>query len=369
MSTYFMRDDSPRTTLAAWLATAVVALAVYVPCVSAADSGVEHGDPPPTNNSDIRSEITSMVGQLDAGSLQSRTDLTNAMVSRDDFDINAVYLLMAGEEGIQDGQSITFEQRDRLMRILERRQLEYPGVIGITMDERSGPLSVGIRSVVPDAPSARVLRPGDQILEINGQPLQALGESDPSAALQFAVAARRAGDPLTMLIERNGVEIEVTTRLADSQKLTEFGSTRLQAKRQDIWNVVSASVSPTPIPIPLMDEYGELITEVVQSEQSTFDGNQRRMGTRSSQQVARRTLERNFTNHLRQLLASELDARRLAEIVSDIPSLHQSLIKQADELQARTESVQSELQAFRRSFESGGSTNEASAQPNRQSDG
>lgn len=93
---------------------------------------------------------------------------------------------------------LTPEQRHRLVDAASRRLVEQPrGALGISMDMFGNPFGgVRVSAVIPGMPASEVLRPGDVIETINGQPITS------SAVLSDLIQRLAPGTPVRLRIHR-----------------------------------------------------------------------------------------------------------------------------------------------------------------------
>lgn len=125
------------------------------------------------------------------------------------------------------------ESTERLLMAAQSRFVARPGAIGIEFEQGAAI----VMNVRPEAPAARVLRPGDRFISMNGVRLPE-DRFDQQAELRRIMSSLRAGDIVSARIRRGGDEIDVTFALADPTQLREFEGYLVEVRREMLahWN-------------------------------------------------------------------------------------------------------------------------------------
>ncbi|MBT8486512.1 MAG: PDZ domain-containing protein [Phycisphaerales bacterium] len=100
-----------------------------------------------------------------------------------------------------EGDDLSVEQRTRLLLVVQNRLRNAPrGAVGIRMQWRGGrdgnPGAVEIADLLPGLPAERVLELGDQVIQVDGQPLRA------SSDLVVLVQSKAPGESVELLVNR-----------------------------------------------------------------------------------------------------------------------------------------------------------------------
>ncbi len=182
---------------------------------------------------------TALLQSLDADDVTTRNQATNTIVS--DHTTGEGELLWT----VLNQPSLTIEQHDRLLRIIERRRLERPGVIGIRFSLRGTTI---IQSVEESVPAAQFLQPGDVITSVDGMEL--VGREGQSL-LQRVVTAKRAGDVVTLGILRDKENITMDVPLADERDIPGFTGSSLGGLRVQYWKVIRHAIGDAAISVQM----------------------------------------------------------------------------------------------------------------------
>lgn len=150
--------------------------------------------------------------------------------------------------------NLSYEQFDRLTFAAEKLYLGQLAVIGIQM--QTGEIPIRIEHIFPEAPAARVLRIGDQVLSINDE---ILPDDSPSTVLQRNITSREVGDKITMSIVRDGKRMNVVVELANAFKLEGFSSSQLERDRKKQWLDLYGDMFPAPIELDVIKRDLDLI--------------------------------------------------------------------------------------------------------------
>ncbi len=111
------------------------------------------------------------------------------------------------------GFAVPKHRLDAIVEILRTRGSVYRGWLGFGIDPRS-PGAVVIRNIAEPSPAHTAgLRPGDKIVRVNGRPVLHYGH------FVQAIYMVPAGEPVTLDVERDGVEFSATATLARSSEL------------------------------------------------------------------------------------------------------------------------------------------------------
>ena len=177
-------------------------------------------------------------------------------------------------------EKLSAEQRARLMVAAHERFVRGPrAALGVQMAAGGIPNPApepGVRlgAVFPNFPSAGVLLAGDRVLEMNGEPVQMLG--DGSASFRPLVISRDPGDTVRVRLNRGGVERTVDVplgRYADLPNLGMGGRAGLsEVELTAAWVVRSAAYATkweeaAPIVAPLNgDRWGVLGEEPIRRD-------------------------------------------------------------------------------------------------------
>ncbi|MHC5023803.1 MAG: PDZ domain-containing protein [Planctomycetota bacterium] len=147
----------------------------------------------PPRNADP--DISDLVSQLDDESYLVRERATKLLLESP-CNQSALYDVLSSA-------ALSLEQRHRLVRVSQQRLLSIPrGALGISMPpfRRIGrieePIPVEVIALIPGLPAERLLRIGDIITHIDGQPLMHQEE------LRNYVQLRRPGDVVKLTIRR-----------------------------------------------------------------------------------------------------------------------------------------------------------------------
>jgi hypothetical protein len=146
-------------------------------------------------NTPISPGVLEVVSQLDDASYDRREAAAQLLAS-DEVDNQQLLALLAGD-------SLSPEQRYRLVEVVETRIIRTPrGAVGIQIDMGmgvgpNGLLELRVNGLVPGLPAEKVLRIGDRISHVDGQPLRA--QQDFTTIVQM----KKPGEKVTLRVKRN----------------------------------------------------------------------------------------------------------------------------------------------------------------------
>ena len=315
----------------------------------AQDTIAQSPPPPPSESKEISNPVgpmlsSDLLADLDNPDLAVRREIANQLINDRTIADEMIYYT------ITQSPDLSPEQHDRLLEIAEKRRLIQPGVIGIWIDNQLGPPGVGVGGIMRDAPSSKVLLPGDIILTLNDFEITGV---DPGRELQFAVAASRAGEPLEMKIIRRGKHLTVKTKLADPRELPEFRGNTLSTSRALQWALIHDAIRTPPAVVGLVDELG---TPVVTTQESvSFSSSGPSYSDSDTERRRNWQIENDFKSRITNLQYLEDNSRRLARI-TDSPSLSRAVERRAIELNEKLRTTVTDYESFRQSAMSGSSS-------------
>ncbi len=145
-------------------------------------------------NVKIDPALRAIVQQLEDPSFAVREQATKQLIENAP-DKMQLYALLYGEE------TLTPEQRYRLLGALRESLLSIPrGAVGISMQPfqpmMGGPMEIRVTELIPGLPAERVLKIGDRITQVDGQPLAMFDD------LQFRVQSKKPGEKVSLVIKR-----------------------------------------------------------------------------------------------------------------------------------------------------------------------
>jgi hypothetical protein len=140
----------------------------------------------------IDPDLLAMVAELNSEQYEMREQATATLLDAPHENIQ-FYAILARQE-------LTTEQRSRLLMIVRQRLLHAPrGAVGISMIPHRAPdgsVHIEVDRLIDGLPAERLLRVGDRITRLEGQPLQAPDQ------LTVKVQSRRPGDQITLDVLR-----------------------------------------------------------------------------------------------------------------------------------------------------------------------
>ncbi len=171
--------------------------------VSLAADGIAAGESPAGDESDL----ASLIELLDSPNLATREQATTRLSRRSDFGIQTI------ESLLRENQSLSPEQRMRLFAAGRETFLRGPHAgMGIQFGQR---LQNGVQivSTVAGFDAARVLRPNDVIMSIDGRPISSREQ------ISSEIISRAPGETMELKIERNGRELAVSLEMGSYEDL------------------------------------------------------------------------------------------------------------------------------------------------------
>lgn len=155
---------------------------------------------------EIDPRLLEHVDQLDAPDFRTRERATSEIVAAM-YRREMLYAVLARE-------TLSVEQRHRLLSVLRQTLLDAPrGAIGISMREQrgeDGAVEVLVADLIPGLPAEEVMRIGDRITAIDGEPMTRLTD------LINRVQMRRPGDTVTLSVRRPKLDPMGRTRLDEN---------------------------------------------------------------------------------------------------------------------------------------------------------
>lgn len=143
--------------------------------------------------------IDALVGSLGSTDFAARDEAFKQLARRDDFNLAQV------ERAIKSGNASP-EQRERLMTLGRLAFDRSPrGALGVQF--MNAGQSLMIQRIIPGFPSAATLKPGDEILTVNGEPVRQVsrfdfGDAQPLRPLRPHIISRDPGHKVTLTIMR-----------------------------------------------------------------------------------------------------------------------------------------------------------------------
>lgn len=182
--------------------------------------------------------LDGLIAQIDSDQYEVRESATRALVESDE-------IRLADLELILQTRKLSLEQRQRLTTAARDRFVNSPragmGVqFFLVLHTR-----VIVDKMVETFPAAKVLEPGDLIVEINGERLE--GPSA-QAAIRRNIICRDPGDELDVVIRRGEQRLRLRVPLGDYSKLQNNRFFTL-GELMSAWETRSADYSQSPMPI------------------------------------------------------------------------------------------------------------------------
>lgn len=194
----------------------------------------------------VDEKTRSLIARLTADNYRDREQATLGLLDKS-VSTNSIYKVLIDEP-------IGIEQRYRLLRVLQRKILNSPrGALGIEMELPVRGGGVVVKRTIENMPAGEVLRVGDEIVQIEGQPITRQGD------LIMLVQSRPPGTPIDLKIRRRDInpqgqpevtELNVTIRLGSIEGLRdpETGLVRTSPewdrRVRDYWRFAEREYAP-----------------------------------------------------------------------------------------------------------------------------
>lgn len=192
----------------------------------AVTSGALAGTPVPTE----------LIDALKAADYRTREDATNQLVGRADFKVQDL-------DAALKTPGLTAEQRARLLRAVRARFFDgQRAALGVAFDQFNNFGGNVIQRTIRNFPSGAVLRPGDQLLEIDGWPIPSGGGRFGNSNARPYIICHDPGDVVPIKVNRDGVELTLDVPLGRFSDLQ--GEPLSEQELEEAWRVRAARYNP-----------------------------------------------------------------------------------------------------------------------------
>lgn len=179
-----------------------------------------------------------LIDALKAADFRAREDATNQLIGRADFKIQDL-------DGALKTPGLTPEQRARLLRAVRSRFFDgQRAALGVAFDQFNNFGGNVIQRTIRNFPSGAVLRPGDQLIEIDGWTLPGGGgRFGSSSSARPYIICHDPGDVVPIKINRDGVEMTLDVPLGRFSDLQ--GEPLTEMELEEAWRVRAARYHPS----------------------------------------------------------------------------------------------------------------------------